>query len=90
MFNVRVEHLPNNQLYDQIMSRAFTALDNMVSLCKHLLTPEGQFIAMKGLVPENEIAMVDPDFEIQSITPLTVPGSSDQRHLITVIKKSVK
>ena len=90
VFNVRVENLPSDQLYDQIMSRAFTALDNMVSLCKHLLTPEGQFIAMKGLVPENEIAMVDPDYEIQSITPLTVPGSSDQRHLITVIKKSVK
>ena len=88
VFNVRVEKLASNKLFDQIMSRAFTALDNMVQLCKHLLTPNGEFLAMKGLIPKDEIAMVDSDYRIVSITPLKVPGCMDQRHLITVKKNS--
>ncbi len=88
VFNVRVENLPNDKLFDQIMSRAFTALDNMVALCKHLLSPKGEFLAMKGLIPQDEIAMVDKDYSITSITALTVPGCMDQRHLITIKKHS--
>lgn len=88
VFNVRVENLPNNKLFDQIMSRAFTALDNMVKLCKHLLSGNGEFLAMKGLIPKDEIAMVDSDFGIESIIPLMVPGCMDQRHLITVKKNN--
>src|SRR5690606_8397493 len=88
VFNLRVENLVSDKLFDQIMSRAFTALDNMVNLCKHLLSPDGEFLAMKGLVPKEEIAMVDTNYEIISITPLTVPGCMDQRHLITVKKNN--
>lgn len=84
VLNVRVEDLPSEKLFDQIMSRAFTALDNMVSLCKHLLSKNGQFLAMKGLVPDSEIAMMDSNYEVTDITPLTVPGCTDQRHLVTV------
>ena len=88
VFNVRVENLPTDKLFDQIMSRAFTALDNMVVLCKHLLSPNGEFLAMKGLVPKDEIALLDSDYRIVSIMPLIVPGCMDQRHLITIKKKS--
>lgn len=88
VFNVRVESLGNDKLFDQIMSRAFTALDNMVALCKHLLAANGEFLAMKGLVPKDEIAMVDKDYDIVSITALVVPGCMDQRHLISIKKTS--
>ena len=88
VFNVRVENLSNDKLFDQIMSRAFTALDNMVSICKHLLTFDGEFLAMKGLIPKDEIAMIDKDYGIVGVTPLIVPGCLDQRHLITIKKTS--
>jgi 16S rRNA (guanine527-N7)-methyltransferase len=88
VFNLRVENLSSDKLFDQIMSRAFTALDNMVSLCKHLLTNNGEFLAMKGLIPNDEIAMLDTDYGIVSITSLTVPGCLDQRHLIKIKKNS--
>lgn len=88
VFNVRVENLARDKLFDQIMSRAFTALDNMVELCKHLLTPSGEFLAMKGLIPKDEIAMVSKEYAIVNITPLLVPGCMDQRHLITVKKNN--
>lgn len=83
---IRVESLESSHGFDQIVSRAFTALDNMVNICKHLLTPDGQFIAMKGLIPEKEIALLDPNYKISEITPLKVPGCLEQRHLITVRK----
>lgn len=88
VFNVRVENLLVDELFDQIMSRAFTALDNMVNLCKHLLSTKGQFLAMKGLIPESEISMLPKDYKITQITALTVPGCADQRHLITIEKNS--
>ncbi len=84
IFNVRVEKLPSNKKFDQIMSRAFTALDNMVALCQHLLAQNGEFLAMKGLVPLDEITMVATEFKVVDIIPLTVPGCMDQRHLITI------
>jgi len=86
VFNVRVENLPNDKLFDQIMSRAFTALDNMVHLCKHLLTENGDFLARKGLRPKDEIEMVDSQFGIESIITFTVPGYLAQMSLETIKK----
>lgn len=84
--NMRVESLEMPRGFDQIVSRAFTALDNMVNICKHLLTSDGEFLAMKGLIPEKEIALLDQDYKISEITPLKVPGCIEQRHLISVRK----
>lgn len=86
IYNVRVESLPDEQVFDQIMSRAFTALDNMVELCKHLLSEGGQFLAMKGLIPKEEMALLDSNYFVKDIVALTVPGCLDQRHLITIEK----
>jgi 16S rRNA (guanine527-N7)-methyltransferase len=86
VINDRVEQVNDNVKFDQIVSRAFTALDNMVHICKHLLTDNGQFLAMKGLIPEKEIALLDPDYTITEIKPLSVPGCWEQRHLVIVSK----
>ncbi len=79
IINKRVELVKDATGFDQIVSRAFTALDNMVNLCKHLLTPSGQFLAMKGLVPEKELAIVG---SAHRVIPLSVPGCMEQRNLI--------
>ena len=85
--NQRVEQLDASTKFDQIVSRAFTALDNMVSLCKHLLSSNGMFLAMKGLIPEKEIALLDAEYALAEVIPLSVPGCMEQRHLI-IIKKA--
>lgn len=85
--NQRVEQLEASTKFEQIVSRAFTALDNMVSLCKHLLSSDGHFLAMKGLIPEKEIALLDAEYVLAEAIPLTVPGCQEQRHLI-IIKKA--
>lgn len=83
----RVEQVPDNKVFDQISSRAFTALDNMVNLCKHLLSSNGEFLAMKGLEPHEEIKNLPEDFVVDKVEELCVPECEDQRHLI-IIKKS--
>jgi 16S rRNA (guanine527-N7)-methyltransferase len=86
VLNDRVESVSGQLKFDQIVSRAFTALDNMVELCKHLLSSDGEFLAMKGLIPEKEIALLDADYTIAEIKPLSVPGCEEQRHLVIVRK----
>ena len=80
----RVEAADNTKTFDQILSRAFTALDNMVNLCKHLLSSEGKFLAMKGLQPNEEIEAMPDTFSVEKSIPLKVPGCEDQRHLIII------
>ena len=80
----RVEEAGIDIKFDQIMSRAFTALGNMVNLCEHLLTDDGQFLAMKGLASVSEASDIPEEFEIKETIQLKVPGCDEQRHLIII------
>jgi len=84
VFNGRVEEANVEIKFDQILSRAFTSLGNMVDLCAHLLADKGQFLAMKGIAPESEADDISSDFEIRESIQLCVPGCDDQRHLIII------
>jgi 16S rRNA (guanine527-N7)-methyltransferase len=84
VFNGRVEEASVDIKFDQILSRAFTSLGNMVDLCAHLLADKGQFLAMKGIAPESEADEIASDFQIKESIQLCVPGCEDQRHLIII------
>ncbi|KZY29274.1 16S rRNA methyltransferase G [Oleiphilus sp. HI0081] len=84
----RVESVAQDKQFDQIMSRAFTALDNMVKLCKHLLTEKGEFLAMKGLHPKDEINALPIDYHVKNAIKLCVPACEEDRHLIIIEKTS--
>ena len=84
----RVEAVPNEGQFDQVMSRAFTALDNMVNLCKHLLTTEGEFLAMKGQYPQEEIDSLPEDYSVKNSVKLCVPACEEDRHLIIIGKSA--
>lgn len=92
-FNVeagRVEALKkeafNNGLgFDVIISRAFSEIGLFVKLTKHLLAEKGQWLAMKGVVPNHEFE--SRDFKNTGIRPskvevLKVAGLDAERHLI--------
>ncbi|MEP1217512.1 MAG: 16S rRNA (guanine(527)-N(7))-methyltransferase RsmG [Marinobacter sp.] len=70
--------------YRQISSRAFTALDNIVSWCGHLLADEGEFLAMKGQFPDDEVAALPSGWQVKSRHSLSVPGSDGDRHLLVI------
>lgn len=84
VFNGRVEEAKLEMKFDQILSRAFTSLGNMVDLCTHLLADNGQFLAMKGIAPESEADDIYSDFQIKESIQLCVPGCDEQRHLIII------
>ena len=63
-------------------ARAFAELDLFVSLTRHLLAPDGRWLAMKGVRPDAEIATLPAGIVVDAIIPLTVPGLDAERHLI--------
>ena len=81
--HARVENLRLSP-FDVITSRAFASLADFTSLTEHLLKPDGLWLAMKGVVPEEEMAAL-PDFvRVREILPMTVPGLHESRHLIVM------
>jgi 16S rRNA G527 N7-methylase RsmG len=53
-----------------------------VSLTRHLLAPDGRWLAMKGVRPDDELKALPADITVEAIIPLTVPGLDAERHLI--------
>ncbi len=73
--------------FDRIISRAFASLNDMLNFCQHLCHREGQmgkFWAMKGKIPEEEIAQLSEGFKIEHIDKLQVAGLNAQRHLLQI------
>lgn len=87
VYTGRVEHLNVNELFDVITSRAFSELSNFVGWAGHLLTPEGNMIALKGQFPKNEIEMLPFGWKIKKVQEVNVPGLNAQRHLLWLVRK---
>ena len=83
--NVTVNHARVEEMqgqYAQITSRAFAELGLFVSLTRHLLAPNGRWLAMKGIRPDDELKALPADIMVEAIIPLAVPGLGAERHLI--------
>jgi 16S rRNA (guanine527-N7)-methyltransferase len=83
--NVTVNHARVEKIqgqYAQISSRAFAEIGLFVSLTRHLLAPDGRWLAMKGARPDDELKALPADITVEAIIPLTVPGLDAERHLI--------
>lgn len=80
----RVEQLQVAQKFDVITSRAFAELADFVNWSGHLLKEGGRFIAMKGVLPTDEIARLPAGWNMTEMRPLRVPGLDAERHLIFI------
>ncbi|MET3118655.1 16S rRNA (guanine527-N7)-methyltransferase [Undibacterium sp. GrIS 1.8] len=80
----RVEALAVNEKFDVITSRAFSELCNFINWSGHLLAEGGQFIAMKGVAPDQEIERMPEGWQVQSLQALSVPGMDAERHLVFI------
>lgn len=86
--NERVEKFQVQQPYDGIVSRAFSSISNFLTLTQHLADQHTQWLAMKGVFPEEELRMLPSNFTVESNYKLTVPNCMGNRHLL-VIKQSI-
>ncbi len=84
----RVEQLENAEKFDVITSRAFSELKEFIQLTSHLLKASGHYVAMKGVVPEAEMANLPGEWKVSKVWPLTVPGLQVERHLILMDRSS--
>ncbi|MFZ1244252.1 MAG: 16S rRNA (guanine(527)-N(7))-methyltransferase RsmG [Azonexus sp.] len=83
--NVTVHHARVEAMqgqYAQISSRAFAEIGLFISLTRHLLAPDGRWLAMKGVRPDDELKALPADITVEAIIPLAVPGLEAERHLI--------
>ncbi len=83
----RVEE--HHEKYDSVISRAFASLSDMLHWCQHLPVANGQLLAMKGALAQEEIAAL-PDFvKVVGNVELTVPELVGQRYLLVLEKTAV-
>jgi 16S rRNA (guanine527-N7)-methyltransferase len=71
--------------FDMITSRAFSDINLLVELTSKLLSVSTQYCAMKGIVPEDEIARLPTHLTAQ-VQPLTVPGLDAERCLVWITR----
>lgn len=80
----RVESFRPATGYDVVISRAFSDLPEFVKLSGHLVAPGGRLAAMKGLYPDEELALLPAGWRVEKVTSLHVPGLAAARHLVLV------
>jgi len=80
----RVEAFPAEPGFDGVISRAFASLTDMVNWCHHLPAENGRFYALKGLRPDDEIAVLPEAVSVEEIIRLQVPALDGERHLVII------
>lgn len=80
----RVEDFQPAQAFDAVLSRAFASLKDMLHWCQHLVDSQGLFLALKGQYPQQEIAELPSEFQLQQSIQLHVPELTGERHLLLI------
>lgn len=83
--HARAEDFTPAARYPQIVSRAFSDLSDFVKATGHLLAEGGEWLAMKGLYPNEEITQLK-GARVKRDVKLHVPGLDADRHLIILEK----
>ena len=80
----RIEAFAAPGRFDAITARALATLPLIIELGGHLLAPQGRLLAMKGVLPEDEISALPAGWQVLAVRPLRVPGLAAARHLVEV------
>lgn len=84
--HARVEDIDAELPFDQIISRAFSSLLNFTDWTVNLITPDGQWLAMKGRLPHEELAELKKERgrEPVAIEQVKVSDFNGERHVIII------
>ena len=83
----RVEDYQGEIPFDGVLSRAFSSLNDMVCWCSHLISNEhGNFFALKGQYPTDELANLPENINLVSSHEIKVPELIGERHVL-ILKK---
>jgi hypothetical protein len=76
----RIEHI--HAPHDVVCSRAFASLADFVHGSVGALAPGGVWLALKGKMPDDEVAQLGAAAQVFHVEPLQVPGLDAQRCLV--------
>jgi 16S rRNA (guanine527-N7)-methyltransferase len=86
--HARAEALPRTGArFDTVLARALASLAEIVALTGQLLAPGGCLVALKGKLPEAELAALPAGWRAAEVRRLQVPGLDAERHLV-VLRRS--
>jgi 16S rRNA (guanine527-N7)-methyltransferase len=78
----RAEAYRPEHCFDTVTTRAVSSLKEMLTNTQHLCCPQGEFLAMKGRFPEQELTEIPKEFKVVEVVPLKVPYLNADRHLV--------
>ena len=78
--HARVENLPD--AYDVVVSRAFASLVDFTHLSAKQMAPGALWLAMKGKMPDAELANLPASVKVFHVEQLVVPGLNAERCLV--------
>lgn len=81
VYCARVEEWQTEEKFDGVISRAFSELGEFLRSTRHLVAPQGRWVAMKG-TPQRELAGVPDGCRVERVIPLQVPGLLAARSLV--------
>lgn len=84
VIHARCESFNPEACFDTILSRAFASIKVMLGSTQHLIGKHGQFLAMKGIYPEQEIAEIPKEFKVVAVHNLNIKGLQAERCLICI------
>lgn len=85
--STRVEDL-HEAPFDTITSRAFSSLLDFVNLTEPLLAQNGEWAAMKGVFPHEEIEQLPATVKVTEVIEVHVPDLQAERHLVRLQKNA--
>jgi 16S rRNA (guanine527-N7)-methyltransferase len=83
----RIEDFDGAERFDVVISRAFSDLRTFATAARKHLAPGAIIVAMKGALPEDEIAALPADIAVTAAPALDVPGVDALRHLVIMQRK---
>jgi 16S rRNA (guanine527-N7)-methyltransferase len=83
----RVEHYSPERPFDVAIARAFSDLATFARAASRLVTDSGAIIAMKGVLPRDEIEALPNHVAVVATPSLDVPGVHAERHLVILQKR---
>ena len=70
--------------FNEVISRAFASISDMIHWTAQLCRLDGVFLAMKGIYPDDELAQLPDIYEVKNSFNLDVPGTEGARHLLVL------
>ncbi|MBL4670685.1 MAG: 16S rRNA (guanine(527)-N(7))-methyltransferase RsmG [Arenicella sp.] len=82
--NVRIEEFEPKEKFSMVTSRAFSSIEDFVNGSKQTIAPNGRWLAMKGLVPKEELKVLKKMNLKFDTFALKVPELDAQRNLVVI------